>query len=93
MTVPSVIFQLYFAIKEPFDKKIVYISETGFNDYRPKGGDDMDEFEKLLSESKGAVERFVKFKINNHCDSEDIIQDVCLTALQRFGTLKNQSLL
>lgn len=51
----------------------------------------MDEFEKLLFESKGAVERFVKFKINNHCDSEDIIQDVCLTALQRFGTLKNKA--
>lgn len=51
----------------------------------------MDEFEKLLSESKGAIERFVKFKINNHCDSEDIIQDVCLTALQRLGTLKNEA--
>lgn len=51
----------------------------------------MDEFETLLSESKAALERFVKFKIGNSYDAEDVIQDVCLNALQKFHTLKNKS--
>lgn len=51
----------------------------------------MDEFEKLLSESKAALERLVRFKISNSYDAEDIIQDICLNALQKFNTLKNKS--
>lgn len=37
------------------------------------------------------MERFVKFKISNSYDAEDIIQDICLSALQKFHTLKNKS--
>lgn len=51
----------------------------------------MSEFEKLLQESLIPLERYVKFKINNKHDAEDIIQDVCLTATMKFDTLKNTS--
>lgn len=51
----------------------------------------MSEFEKLLQENLIPLERYVKFKINNKHDAEDIIQDVCLTATMKFDTLKNTS--
>lgn len=51
----------------------------------------MSEFEKLLKESLIPLERYVKFKINNKHDAEDIIQDVCLTATMKFDTMKNTS--
>lgn len=51
----------------------------------------MSEFEKLLQESLIPLERYVKFKINNKHDAEDIIQDVCLTATMKFDTMKNTS--
>lgn len=50
----------------------------------------MDEFEELLSESQGALERFVKFKISDSHDAKDIIQDVYLSAFQSFCTLRNR---
>ena len=49
----------------------------------------MREFEKLLQETLVPLERYVKFKINNNHDAEDIIQDVCLTATIKFDSLKN----
>ena len=49
----------------------------------------MTEFEKLLNENMIALKRYVNFKINNKHDAEDIIQDVCLSATVKFGTLKN----
>ena len=51
----------------------------------------MGEFEKLLQENLVSLQRYVNFKINNKCDAEDIIQDVCLTATLRFDSLKNIS--
>lgn len=36
----------------------------------------MEEFEKLLVEYRRCVERFVKYKIGNRSDAEDILQDV-----------------
>ncbi len=51
----------------------------------------MSEFEKLLQENLIPLERYVKFKINNKHDAEDIIQDVCLAATMKFDTLKNTS--
>ncbi len=51
----------------------------------------MNEFEKLLQENFVPLQRYVKFKINNTYDAEDIIQDVCLTATMKFETLKNLS--
>ena len=51
----------------------------------------MNEFEELLSESLAPLQRYVRFKINNPYDADDVIQDVCLTATLRFDSLKNRS--
>ena len=51
----------------------------------------MNEFETLLQENLVPLQRYVKFKINNKHDAEDIIQDVCLTATMKFDSLKNPS--
>lgn len=51
----------------------------------------MSEFNKLLQENLKPLERYVKFKINNKHDAEDIIQDVCLTATIKFNSLNNTS--
>lgn len=50
----------------------------------------MDIFEVLLNKEMNALERFVKFKIGHKYDAEDIIQETCLSAYQKFDTLKNQ---
>lgn len=50
----------------------------------------MHTFEDLLIFNQLSVERFVKFKISNTSDAEDILQDVFLTAFNNFGQLKNQ---
>ena len=51
----------------------------------------MSEFEKLLQENLFILQRYVKFKISNKHDAEDIIQDVCLTATMKFDSLNNTS--
>lgn len=56
-----------------------------------QGGDDMDEFEKLLCECKDAVERFVKFKLPSSFDADDVLQEVYLAAYKRFNTLRDKS--
>ena len=50
----------------------------------------MDEFEALLDAEKISVERFVRFKINSKADADDILQEVYLTAYQKFAQLKNR---
>ena len=51
----------------------------------------MSDFEKLLQENLVPLQRYVKYKINNKHDAEDIIQEVCLTATMKFPSLKNLS--
>ena len=51
----------------------------------------MSEFEMLLQENLVSLERYVKYKIGNRHDAEDIIQAVCLTAIMKFDSLKNPS--
>lgn len=68
----------------------VYISETGFNHSQAKGGDDVDEFENLLEAERVSVERFVRFRISSKADADDVLQEVFLTAYQKFPQLKNQ---
>lgn len=51
----------------------------------------MDEFEILLAECRTALERFVKFKIGNKYDAEDVIQEACLSAYKKFGSLQNKA--
>lgn len=50
----------------------------------------MEDFEKLLLGSMNELERFVKFKIRDKYDAEDIIQETCLVAAMKFATLKNR---
>ncbi len=50
----------------------------------------MDMFEKMLESEKGAVERFVRFRIQPQADAEDVLQEVYLTAYQKFHQLKNR---
>lgn len=47
-------------------------------------------FEALLTEHRLAVERFVKFRIGNLADAQDVLQDVYLTAFQKFSQLQRQ---
>lgn len=49
----------------------------------------MTEFEKLLQENFLPLERYVKFKISNKHDAEDLIQETCLTATEKFPSLQN----
>lgn len=50
----------------------------------------MDEFEKLLALERCAVERFVRFRLPSREDAEDVLQEVYLTAYQKFSQLKNK---
>lgn len=49
----------------------------------------MAEFEKHLALVRLTVERFVKFKISSVEDAEDVLQEIYMTAWQKFGQLKN----
>lgn len=48
----------------------------------------MDEFEKLLKTELTAIERFIRFRISSKADADDVLQDVLLTAYQKFHQLK-----
>lgn len=52
----------------------------------------MDEFEQLLNQNTFAFERFVKFRISNLSDAEDILQDVYFTAYKNWEQLKEKQL-
>ena len=49
----------------------------------------MSEFEMLLQQNIVPLQRYVKYKVNNKHDAEDIIQEVCLIATVKFDSLKN----
>ncbi len=50
----------------------------------------MDTFENLLEAERLPVERFVRFRISSNADADDVLQEVFLTAYQKFFGLKNQ---
>ena len=50
----------------------------------------MDEFEKLLETERVSVERFVRYRMNVKADADDVLQEVFLTAYQKFSQLKNK---
>ena len=50
----------------------------------------MDEFELLLTQHKTALKRFVRFKIADREDAEDIIQEVLIAAYRQYGQLKRK---
>lgn len=49
----------------------------------------MTKFERLMKENIMAVERFVKFKISDPIDAEDVFQEVLLSAFKNFEQLKS----
>ena len=49
----------------------------------------MNDFEALIGVHKNTLERFIKYKISNRHDAEDIIQEVYLAGFRNFATLKN----
>lgn len=50
----------------------------------------MDEFERLLKAEQISVERFVRYKIGSKADADDVLQEIYLTAYQKFTQLKNK---
>lgn len=51
----------------------------------------MEKFEELLLEHESVVSRFVRFKVNDIHDTEDIIQETYLSASRKFDTLQNKA--
>lgn len=49
----------------------------------------MDDFEKQLSECRGAVERLVHFRVPSRADAEDLIQEICWTAYRHQSDLRD----
>lgn len=49
----------------------------------------MDEFERLLNAERVSIEHFVRYRISSKSDAEDVLQEVYLSASQRFCQLKN----
>ncbi len=49
-------------------------------------------FEEMLNMSKLSVERYVKFKLGNFSDCEDVLQDIYFTAYRKYGQLNDASL-
>lgn len=50
----------------------------------------MDEFEKMLDTERVFVERFVRYRLNDKTDADDVLQEIYLTAYQKFSQLKNK---
>lgn len=50
----------------------------------------MDEFETLFQTYKAGVERFVKFRLPTLPDAEDVLQEVAITACEKFSQLNNK---
>ncbi|MDR0906247.1 MAG: sigma-70 family RNA polymerase sigma factor, partial [Oscillospiraceae bacterium] len=48
-----------------------------------------ETFEELLAPCRRAVERFVYYKTPTKTDGDDVLQEVWLTAFEKFGTLKD----
>ncbi|MDD4493977.1 MAG: sigma-70 family RNA polymerase sigma factor [Eubacteriales bacterium] len=51
----------------------------------------MDEFEKLLCENRGTIERFVKFRLPSTFDADDVLQEVYIAAHDKYGNLIDKS--
>lgn len=50
----------------------------------------MTEFEKSLIKNQLAVERFVKFKVSDKSDADDILQEIFCAAYRGFDSLKSK---
>lgn len=50
----------------------------------------MEQFEAQLAEVYSSVERYVKYRLNNTQDAEDLLQDICLTAYLKYDQLEKK---
>lgn len=50
----------------------------------------MDHFEELLESCRCAVESYVRFRLASRMDAEDVLQEIYLTACQKFDQLKKK---
>ncbi len=50
----------------------------------------MDEFESLLEKERISVERYIRFRLNDPTEADDVLQDVYLTAFQKFPALRKK---
>ena len=50
----------------------------------------MEDFEKLLDAERISVERFVRFRICSKSDADDVLQEIYITAYQKFPQLRNK---
>lgn len=55
-----------------------------------RGGVNVDQFNLLLEAERVSIERFVRFRITSKTDADDVLQEVYLTAYQKFAQLKNR---
>ncbi len=51
----------------------------------------MDGFEELLKMNIDPLERFVRYRIGNRTDADDVIQETCLAAFKGFSSLKDKA--
>ena len=51
----------------------------------------MDAFEELLSEVQNSVERFVRYRLQNQTDADDVLQEVYINAYRKFDQLQNKT--
>ena len=52
----------------------------------------MTGFETLVTENLQPLERFVKFRIGNPSDAEDVLQEILIAAYRGAGTLSNEAM-
>lgn len=51
----------------------------------------MDDFEELLNRERSAVERFVRYRVPEKADAEDILQETYLAAFRAFPNLRDKA--
>lgn len=52
----------------------------------------MGAFDRLLQKELPVLERFVRFRISNAHDADDVLQETCIAAFRSFDGLKDESL-
>ena len=50
----------------------------------------MEEFESLLEKERISIERYVRFRLADRNEAEDVLQEVYLTAFRKFRDLKKK---
>lgn len=49
------------------------------------------DFEQLLKENKVILETYLKYRVSSYADREDLLQEICLKAYEKFSDLKQES--